>query len=472
MAVTHTFTSGIADSAAAQAAGEVLPSHWNADHDLSEPNTWGGEQSFPFHANSVSWLASDDQGFAFGFGRDVADYGNHIWNSGYNLGSTAYSGEPTWYVSMESNYDTGAGPFLMEYHLNYVSGDTLTSRRPFSISVDRSTHAVETTYVSSLVTYYDVTGVREQFTVTPAGTNNSELVSIIDHWDSGANHYGIRYNLASNDAAASAYMLSMEVAGVQKFAVRNDGYVGIGLAIGSPSQMLDISYNGPVAAQITDISGTDTTLRFLVSGGVSYIDSFGGNARMKFRTVSSGNSVLDIEGNFVRVGNDNYNGATTLSVWDGIATTGSTELALREGAGQSTNDIFTVYVAGSWTVKRASISAEAFRYYGAYTDSSNYVRASLAADATTVTLAAQTAGSGADNITINLTPAGTGVVASVAPIKTQVTTVGALMSAATAGAGARAFVTDANSTTFLATAAAGGANAVPVVSNGTIWVIG
>lgn len=57
-------------------------------------------------------------------------------------------------------------------------------------------------------------------------------------------------------------------------------------------------------------------------------------------------------------------------------------------------------------------------------------------------------------------------------IKSASTTVGALPAAATAGAGARHFVTDANSTTFLATAVGGGANKVPVVSDGTNWLIG
>ena len=53
-----------------------------------------------------------------------------------------------------------------------------------------------------------------------------------------------------------------------------------------------------------------------------------------------------------------------------------------------------------------------------------------------------------------------------------VTTVGALPAAAPGNQGVRCMVTDANSTTFLATAAAGGANIVPVISNGTAWVIG
>jgi hypothetical protein len=51
-------------------------------------------------------------------------------------------------------------------------------------------------------------------------------------------------------------------------------------------------------------------------------------------------------------------------------------------------------------------------------------------------------------------------------------TVAALVAAATAGAGARAVVTDANATTFHAIVAGGGANVVPVFSDGTNWRIG
>ena len=57
-------------------------------------------------------------------------------------------------------------------------------------------------------------------------------------------------------------------------------------------------------------------------------------------------------------------------------------------------------------------------------------------------------------------------------VKTPSTTVASLVSAATAGAGARAFVTDATATTFMSTVAGGGSNKVPVVSDGTNWLIG
>jgi len=51
-------------------------------------------------------------------------------------------------------------------------------------------------------------------------------------------------------------------------------------------------------------------------------------------------------------------------------------------------------------------------------------------------------------------------------------TVAALVAAGTAGAGARAVVTDASATTFHSIVAGGGANVVPVFSDGTDWRIG
>lgn len=51
-------------------------------------------------------------------------------------------------------------------------------------------------------------------------------------------------------------------------------------------------------------------------------------------------------------------------------------------------------------------------------------------------------------------------------------TVATLPSAVTSGVGARSFVSDATATTFASTVAGGGANKVPVYSDGTNWKIG
>lgn len=57
-------------------------------------------------------------------------------------------------------------------------------------------------------------------------------------------------------------------------------------------------------------------------------------------------------------------------------------------------------------------------------------------------------------------------------LRTNPVTVATLTAAATAGAGARSFVTDANATTFNSVVAGGGANKVPVFSDGADWRIG
>jgi hypothetical protein len=66
----------------------------------------------------------------------------------------------------------------------------------------------------------------------------------------------------------------------------------------------------------------------------------------------------------------------------------------------------------------------------------------------------------------------TGSVTASSYIKPGSFTVATLPSAATAGAGARAYVTDANATTFNTIVAGGGANKIPVTSDGANWKIG
>ena len=57
-------------------------------------------------------------------------------------------------------------------------------------------------------------------------------------------------------------------------------------------------------------------------------------------------------------------------------------------------------------------------------------------------------------------------------VRTQAVTFSTLPTAAVAGAGARAFVTDGNTATFAGAVSGGGANSVPVYSDGTNWRVG
>jgi len=71
-----------------------------------------------------------------------------------------------------------------------------------------------------------------------------------------------------------------------------------------------------------------------------------------------------------------------------------------------------------------------------------------------------------------LTSNGANWISGATYIRTTPTTVANLGFANVAGAGARAFVTDANTVTFNSAVIGGFGNSVPVFSNGTVWRIG
>lgn len=92
------------------------------------------------------------------------------------------------------------------------------------------------------------------------------------------------------------------------------------------------------------------------------------------------------------------------------------------------------------------------------------------APASSVTLSMN---SGACSLTLNTASAVCTQPFSAPTLKSSTAyTVATLPSAASAGAGTRAYVTDATVTTFLSTVSGGGVNKVPVISDGTDWLIG
>jgi hypothetical protein len=136
------------------------------------------------------------------------------------------------------------------------------------------------------------------------------------------------------------------------------------------------------------------------------------------------------------------------------------------------SDLTIIRDAANTLAQRRTTNAQTFRVYGTFTDASNYVRAALSSTSTAVTLAAETAGTGADNIPLNLTAAGTGTVKvnSVAEVVVS-STVAGLPAAPVVGMLTR--VTDATAPAVGVTVVGGGAAAALVWYNGANWrVIG
>ena len=76
----------------------------------------------------------------------------------------------------------------------------------------------------------------------------------------------------------------------------------------------------------------------------------------------------------------------------------------------ATSDLFLYRDAAGILAQRDGANSQIFHCYGTYTDASNYVRASLSASSSAITLAAETAGTGADNVDVNINATGTGMV--------------------------------------------------------------
>jgi hypothetical protein len=123
----------------------------------------------------------------------------------------------------------------------------------------------------------------------------------------------------------------------------------------------------------------------------------------------------------------------------------------------SSGDTVLIRDAANTLAQRSGTNAQINRLYNTYTDDSNYERLSTTWSSNVCYTKPENAGTGSARLYVPVTGA---------------TTVSGLPAAATAGAGARAFVTDATLTVFLSTVAGGGANKVPVVSDGTNWLIG
>lgn len=155
-------------------------------------------------------------------------------------------------------------------------------------------------------------------------------------------------------------------------------------------------------------------------------------------------------------------GWPTSPSWGGIPSVNIYSSSLTTGFIQWNNDLFLYRDAADTLAQRRGTNAQTNRLYGTYTDASNYRR--VAQTMTTGGVA-----------TIAPEGAGTGASGNCLVLSNGSVTLATLPAASTAGAGARAFVSDASTTLILGlggTVTGGGANKVPVYSDGTNWIYG
>ena len=229
--------------------------------------------------------------------------------------------------------------------------------------------------------------------------------------------------------------------------------LGVNAASGFAGNLLDLQVNGTSRTRITN----NGFLRFTAPSYTDQVITFGGGYLRADGACAASGFAIEAGNQFYLTAPAIKLNATQLLGWGGSPISAASDLIIARDAA----DTFA---------QRNGTNAQTFRCYGTYTDASNYVRAALSSSSTAVTLAAETAGTGADDIPLNLTAAGTGTVKvnSVAEVVVS-STVAGLPAAPVVGMLTR--VTDATAPAVGSTVAGGGAAAALCWYNGANWSV-
>jgi hypothetical protein len=210
-------------------------------------------------------------------------------------------------------------------------------------------------------------------------TSQSAVLNAIGTWNSGGTTFtALKLNITDTASASASLLLDLQVGGSSKWAVTKAGAVTQAAGLTLSSGVLVVP-DGAAAAPSLALSGN------------TFEGFFYGNGTFQWTSASAGRMAFK-SGGFQQRSDMEVRWAPSS---DPTSTAPDVRLA-REAAGV--------------LALRNTSNAQTFQVYGTYTDASNYVGGTLGASSTLVTLAAITAGSGADNVNINLDPAGTGTV--------------------------------------------------------------
>lgn len=228
-------------------------------------------------------------------------------------------------------------------------------------------------------------------------TTSNPVISVSQTWNAaGVAFIGTYTQITNTASAAGSYVNRADVGGTRVFSLDTSGNV-----------------------QCNSI-GPRTYARFAVSGALG-VDVWGG-------------------------------GYLTASIGDGLSLRANVPFGWSNSNSTSntTSDLYLYRDAAATLAQRNGTNAQTFRVYGKFTDLSNRVNAALSATSTTVTLAAETAGTGADNVPVNINAAGTSPVSFGSPAQAKSYTVATVPSASASGAGAIIYVTDESGGAVLA----------------------
>lgn len=268
---------------------------------------------------------------------------------------------------------------------------------------------------------------------TPVPVNN-----LTDTWNNVSTTFtAIKMNVTDTTSAAGSLLMDLQDSSVSKFNVSKIGAVtqtGVhtitqGTANTPALVVTGYSVTGSGTTALLDLAGT-----FNTSGAATGI-------KLNI-TNTSGNSahLIDLQAGGVTKFNVDPSGNVNIATNAAMVMPANFSLGFGSAAGQN-----KTVAAGQW----------------GWVPSTNVA----------VSIDTSVARNAAGVVEVNNGTNGTFADIIVRNARTNPTIVASLTAAATAGAGARSFVTDATATTFLSIVAGTGSNKVPVVSDGTNWLI-
>lgn len=258
------------------------------------------------------------------------------------------------------------------------------------------------------------------------------------------------------------------------------------VTVNSPSQLVsnNVSFTGGSISGTTIAGGSiqNTAIGSLTpsSGAFTTLSTTGLATLNSVSTSSATITGGTVNGTTVGATTPSTGAFTTLSASTNLAVNGSANNLTFTGAatgsrpsvvvsGTDTNIGLTVQVKGATTYHIGNTTGDWITMTGPAT-AANQVQ--LAGGATGTQVAVSAIGSDT-NINLNLAAKGSGIITSSGPVALSPGyTVATLPSASAALKGAKAYVTDATSPTFLGTLTGGGTVVCPVFCNGTAWVAG
>jgi hypothetical protein len=218
-------------------------------------------------------------------------------------------------------------------------------------------------------------------TLGPSGLTGSQATPLLDlrqTWNTSGTPTAFKLNVTEVAANAAALFLDFQRSGTSRFKVDRNGHITITSEAFSPS-LITVSHSGG-------------------GGHIAIASSIGG-----------------------WVGFDAGTGLVRLSGF-GFGS-----------AGGNTSDVNAFRDAAHVYARRSSTTAQTDRFYRTFTDASNYERLALQSGSGYFEVAAETAGTGTDDLDLRLTAAGTGKVTAASSITARSGT--AIPAGGTAGAG-------------------------------------